>query len=62
MKEWYYKLSFILLKSVSGRWNKVKSHGGTQMVVIFTIKEMSYLAEGLFYNLVRPFLNLYLWY
>ena len=34
--------------------------GGAQMVVVLTIKEMSYLVIGLFENLVGPLTHLYL--
>ena len=32
------------------------------MAVVFTIKEINYLVVGLFYDLVRPILYLYLWF
>ena len=36
-----------------GRGNIAKNDGCTKMVAVFTIKEMNYLAKGLFHDLVR---------
>ena len=40
--------------------NIVKNDAGATMVVVFAIAEISYLVVGLFNDLVRPLLFLYL--
>ena len=62
-KEFCYKLPLTLLKSLRERdWGTVKSDGGGQIVVVFTIKEINYLVITFFYGLVWSLSYLYLWY
>ena len=50
-----------ILKHVKGGGgNKVKKEVGAMMVVVFTTADISYLVVGLYHNLVRPLLFLYL--
>ena len=42
--------------------NIVKNDGGGVMAIVFAITEINYLVVGLFSDLVRAILYLYLWY
>ena len=54
-----HTLSLTLLKSVTGGdGNIVKNDSGDEMVVVFTITEISYLVASLFFDLVRAIVYL----
>ena len=48
------------IKTGSARNLVLQKHGGTQVLVILTIKKMSYLVVGLLHDLVGPLLYIYL--